>query len=291
MHKFITFVLLLAGYSSASLELMADPLTIMPMGDSITVGVDYYTDSTGGYRDPLYTDLVNAGITPQFEGATDTSPTTLLTSTGNQYHNGYGSYHIQDITNNLNGDVQPSYGDSNMGGYWLTGGNGTGRGAEDPNIILLEIGTNDFLQQQQVGIDQRLDTLVTTIHSLSPNTLILVGGAIPINDNPGFNAEISAYDSYIENTMVPSLSYTRYVDLYDDFVNSDGSTISSYYGTDNIHPDSSGYPVMAATWAAAIEQDEGAGSVPEPSTMGLFGFGLLGLALFAGKRKLGFWLP
>jgi lysophospholipase L1-like esterase len=253
--------------------LLAAPITIMPMGDSITVGVDYTGNSSGGYRDPLYADLTQAGLSVQFEGATNTSPTANLTSTGNQYHNGYGSWHIQDLTNNLNGDVQPSYGDANQGGYFLTG-TGT-RPAQAPKLLLLEIGTNDFLQQQQSGIDDRIDTLVTSIHALSPSTLVLIAGCIPINGDAGFNAEISAYDGYIQNTLVPSLSYAKYVDLYDDFI-SNGTTNSSLYGADNIHPVEAGYQAMATTWAGAIEQAE----VPEPSSLAL-----LGVAAIAGTTR------
>jgi hypothetical protein len=260
-----------AGFVFLPTPLFAAPITIMPMGDSITVGVDYTGNSSGGYRSPLYTDLTDAGLSVQFQGATDTSPTATLNSTGNEYHNGYGSWHIQDLTDNLNGAEQPT-GDNNEGGYFLTG-TGT-RPAEYPNLLLLEIGTNDFLQQQQTGIDGRIDTLLTTIHTLSPSTTVLIAGCIPINNDAGFNAEISTYDSYIENTLVPSLSYTRYVNLYADFLNPDGSTNSSLYGVDNIHPVEAGYMEMASTWASAIEQQEG---VPEPSS-----FAFIGVATVAG---------
>jgi lysophospholipase L1-like esterase len=287
MNHFIRFAIALCGVFAAANIASAQSVSIMPLGDSITVGVDYTTDSSGGYRSPLYSDLLAEGITPQFVGATDTSPTTLLTSTGNQYHNGYGSYQIQDLTNNLNGDAQPMvngqpYGDSNEGGYWLTGGNGTGRSAVSPNIVLLEIGTNDFLQETDLAnIDDRIQLLITTFHSLSPSSIILVAGAIPINNNDGFNAEISTYDSYIQNTLVPSLSYTRYVNLYSDFIASDGSTISAYYGDDNIHPNAVGYPVIASTWAAAIQQLE----VPEPPAFTFVALGLVGLIAVGAARK------
>ena len=281
--KNLTFSILILV--AASTGAFAQTLSIMPIGDSITVGVDYTTHSSGGYRDPLYTDLLSEdGITAQYIGATNTSPTPLLTATGNTFHNGYGSYHIQDITDNLDGSEQP-VGDGNQGGYWLTGGNGTGRTAEDPSIALLEIGTNDFLQQQQNGIDDRLTTLITTFHNLDPNTIILVAGCIPIDNNPGFNAEISTYDNWIKTTLVPSLSYTRYVDLYDDFIlpgttNTDSALYGGAAEADGIHPDETGYQVMAQTWADAIDQVE----TPEPAPVSLFLMALLGLGIWTRMR-------
>jgi lysophospholipase L1-like esterase len=233
-------------------------VSIMPLGDSITVGVDYATHWTGGYRDPLLTKLKAMKLTPQFVGASSSNPTEQLTSTANQFHNGYGAYPIQALTDNLDANKpftingQP-YGDSNQGGFWITGGHDTGRQPAHPDFVLLEIGTNDFLQGVDIAhINQRLKTLVTTLHTLSPKSIVLAAGAIPINNNPGFNANIKKYDLYIKTTLAPALSYVRYVDMYSAFTKADGSTISDYYGTDNIHPSATGYPAMATAWAAAI---------------------------------------
>jgi hypothetical protein len=246
--------LLIVGISLAAVR--AETLSIMPLGDSITVGVDYSTKWEGGYRDPLYRTLVAAGITPQFVGTATFDATPLLTSTHNTHHNGYGAYHIQDIAANLDGVAAPlSGGDTNFGGYWLTGGHNTGRGPEKPDLILLEIGTNDFLQNVDLPhINNRITALVEKLHALCPNAKILIAGAIPVNNNPGFNFEIKAYNEYIEKTLVPAHAYTQYVDLFSAFLHPDGTTISDYFGTDNIHPNAKGYPVIAAGWAKAIEQ-------------------------------------
>jgi hypothetical protein len=243
-------------------------ITIMPLGDSGTVGVDYYTNTSGGYRDPLYSDLVTSGISFTFVGATNTSPTPQLTAAGDTYHNGYGFYKIDDILDNLNGNTQPNPGDGNQGGYWLTGGNGTGRAAVYPDITLLEIGANDIIYQSDpqttnptqaqflADMEGRLYTLVTTIHSLTysanPNAVILVAAIYPFNNSATFDSEIQAYNAYIKNTLVPALSYTRCVDNYSAFLNADGSVNGLLLGTDNVHPTRYGYPVWALDWAPAI---------------------------------------
>jgi beta-glucanase (GH16 family) len=234
-------------------------ITIMPMGDSITVGVDYYTVTDGGYRDPLYHDLVASGISFTFVGVNNSDATPTLTAAGQTYHNGYGGYQINDLLNNLAGVAAPAGGgDGNLGGYWLTGGGGTGRGPVTPNIILLQIGANDIrLGASAATASANLQTLVTTIHSLTPNTIILIAGTCPFANNPGFNTIIQAYDSYIQNTLVPSLSYTRYVDNYSPFLNADGSVNTLLLGTDDIHPTRYGYPIIAQNWANAIRTLEG----------------------------------
>ena len=230
----------------------ATPITIMPMGDSITVGADYLTHSLGGYRDPLYRDLSAVGISPVFVGASTSNPTANLTSAGQVAHNGYGSWHIRDLDNNLNGNVAPMYGgDNNQGGYFLTGGHNTGRSAVSPAILLLEVGTNDLLQGNP-NINSDLYALVTDFHALSPSTTILIAGVTPINSS-GFTASIAAYNSYIKNQLVPSLSYTRYVNQNSGFLNGDGSVNAALLGSDNVHPDRYGYPIVALHWAAAIE--------------------------------------
>ena len=242
-------------FASVQAAVAAGPPVIMTMGDSITAGVDYQTGTTGGYRDPLYRDLSAAGLPFTFTGVNVSSPTQTLTSAGEQQHNGFGGWHVVDLDANLDGVANPiGGGDSNNGGYLLTGGHGTGRSAVTPDILLLEIGTNDLLQGTQ-NLNQALYSLVTHFHALSPNTVILVAGITPING--GFTAALNAYNSYIKTQLVPSLAYTRFVDQTSSFLNADGSVNASLLGTDNVHPNRYGYPVLAQNWAAAIESLEG----------------------------------
>ena len=256
-YNFLTVSLISAlGLTATQPQSATAQVKIMPMGDSITVGVDYLTQTVGGYRDPLYHDLTAAGLSFTFVGTTNTSPTSTLTAAGDSYHNGYGGWHIQDLNNNLDGVANPICGgDSNQGGYFLTGGHGTGRAAVTPDIILLHIGTNDLLQGSTT-IDQDLLDLVTHIHALSPNSIILIAGVIPINSS-GFTASVNAYNSYIKNHLVPSLYYLRYVEQNASFLNPDGTVDGSLLGADLVHPNRFGYPILAQNWASAIELLEG----------------------------------
>jgi lysophospholipase L1-like esterase len=285
MRIFWSFFILVAALFNTALTLPADPITIMPLGDSITVGVNS-TDGSG-YRDPLYTDLTNGGLSFKFVGSTTAGSDQTLINAGDQYHNGYGHYQIGDILANLNGDVQPPAGDNNEGGDWLTGAN------SNPNIILLMIGTNDFLQQNYANIDTNLTNLVTEIHTLSPNSKILIGGTIPIKGtgtNPygdagqtmGYYPLVLAYDNFIKNTLVNEVPNTTYVNQVSNFLNPDGTLNFGLYSADGIHPDDAGYAAIATTWDSAILQAEDA---PEPGSLALFGAGALALFVFAGFRK------
>ena len=138
---------LFLGLIAASSALIAvqgtAPITVMPLGDSITAGYDGTAYS--GYRGYLLDDLTSAGITTQYIGSYD--PTTLnvygqhalgysptLTAEGQNFCDGFPGFSSADILANIVGSYTPPQPATwpfigPLGGYWLTGGNGTGRPA------------------------------------------------------------------------------------------------------------------------------------------------------------------
>src|ERR1035437_990497 len=97
------------------------PTRIMPLGDSITQGCCSTTE--GGYRTKLYADLTApaSGFNVDFVGTlSDVNANPLLPD---HDHEGHGGYHIETIRNNI--------------AFWS-------KKVEDPDVILLHIGTNDF---------------------------------------------------------------------------------------------------------------------------------------------------
>jgi hypothetical protein len=151
------------------------PLRIMPMGDSITVG---YTnaDWTGGafefgYRSGLYTLLSNAGYDFRFIGnstepwtyrdprTTDPAwpPTLNLGSLGQDGNNGYAGKTASFLNTNI--------------ASWLA--------SQDPDIILLKIGTNSL---DQSG----LQTLVNTITTTEPDCHVIIAQIMPAIETLGF---------------------------------------------------------------------------------------------------------
>jgi lysophospholipase L1-like esterase len=222
-------------------------LKIMPMGDSITAG---YTDNPTwshqfnfGYRSDLYTLLVDSGIDVQYMGSSTepwaspfpgdptnggtNMPDPDLRVISQDNHHGYGGQTASYLNANI--------------ASWLA--------AEEPEIILLKIGTNS----QDTG---GLNTLVNYITTNKPDINIIVAQIMPkIN----YQAGIVNYNNYIKNTMVPAYQAlgknVTTVDLYAPFLTDPGDLTSidtSLFSNGINHPNAAGYNLMAHAWQIAI---------------------------------------
>lgn len=232
-----------------------EPLRIMCLGDSITVG---YTDNPGwanhpfmfGYRSGLYTRLTSAGYHFQFvggstepwtgisgdptQGGTVTPPLDIR-DLGQDMHRGYGG---AGIWNNVNG--------------WID--------ADDPDVILLLIGINGISS----GSPAALNTLVNNIVTHSPDVHLVVAQITP---RVSFNQNLFDYNIYIRDTLVPTYAGNGHkvstVDLYSFFLDDPSSytSLPSTMGSvkagvlsNNInHPDNAHYDLMAQEWFEGIE--------------------------------------
>ena len=121
------------------------PVRILPLGDSLTDGFTG-TPVQGGYRNRLYSLLNGAGYQVDFVGTfSDSSNPTLPDAN----HQGLGGARVDHIQANIGG--------------WLNQ-------VEDPDVILLLIGTNDFYQSYQLaGINTRLTNLIRTSPPSAPS--------------------------------------------------------------------------------------------------------------------------
>lgn len=231
-----------------NLQTFADPLRIMSMGDSITAG---YTDNPlwnvdfeFGYRSGLYTRLTNAGYDFQFVGGSTEpfdnafpgdptrggtyTPPIDLQALGQGGHRGYG------------GKAGPFFLANTPN--WLV--------ADDPDLILMHIGTNGQ------GFTSQLDELLTNIVISRPDVEVIVAEIIPKRN---YNASIVEYNNFVSETLLPKYqglgARITVVDHYTDFlVNpADPTSINtSLFATGN-HPNGSGYDVMSENWFHAIE--------------------------------------
>lgn len=289
----------------------AQILNVMPLGDSLTWGYDGGPDTTaylddldtGGYRSPLYSDLTLYGINVNYVGVSNENPSPTLTSAGQTAQNGFNGFKINEIDGNLAGSAPDTDDVSNLGGYWLTGGGGTGRGAETANVILLQIGANDIVQEYDPSysgtpgtestsafasdMTLRLETLINDIMHDEPGATILVDGTTPII-NPYLgdaNTIVQDYDSDIAQAITTKYAGkpVDYVNMYGAFLDPGTSTVnSSLFAGDGLHLTTQGYDVMAQTWTGAVETD--VKITPEPSTWALLLGGVLALL---GWRRLG----
>ena len=243
---------------------VGDPVVIWPLGDSITWGYTTASaaDSPGGYREPLYRNLlVNGYPAMKFVGANASNPGPLLTRDSQVNHDGYPQYTLTEINANLNANAPTGKTRGNNGGFWLTGTGG--RPAINPDIVLLLAGTNDIEDGAAAPlIEQRLDAMVNKIFTLRPGTKIFLASIPPYPADAAKTATAKAYNQLMRSLTVPkylSLGYDiRFVDQYANFIASSSPAgdvvISGLYG-DTIHPNESGYQLMGNTWADALFAD------------------------------------
>jgi lysophospholipase L1-like esterase len=254
----------------------------MPIGDSITEGYD-----PGGWRDPLYTDLVNSGYSFTYEGAHNTFAVTyeagqsdgsaLLVSKGEDYNNGWsGATTVYVDSSNVSiYDSLPA---------WFSGPDLIPSPGANvlPNLVTLEIGTNDILlgNTNVASLEADLDSDITRIISLDPTADLIVAQITPLTGayaalnpeviafNEGIPALVAAHDALGQNVSI--------VDLYDT-ISLDGSEQH-----DGIHPTEAGDDAIATAYLNAIEQID---PVPEPSVLALLVPGAALLIVL--RRRLG----
>ena len=231
------------------------PLRIMCLGDSITVG---YTDNPGwtnhpfmfGYRSGLYTRLTNAGYNFQFVGGS-TEPWTGISGDPTNGGTYTPAFDIRDFGQ----DNHRGYGGAGIWGNvnsWID--------ADNPDIILLLIGINGMGGGSQTA----LTNLVSSIVTHAPDVHLIVAQITPYS---GFNQTLYDYNVYVRDTLVPGHvtagNKVSTVDLYSFFL-TDPSTYTTLPSTtgaiepgvlsNNInHPDNPHYELMAQEWFEGIQ--------------------------------------
>jgi lysophospholipase L1-like esterase len=126
-------------------------LKVMPLGDSITLGVN------GGYRNTLFSSMVAAGCGLNFVG----SQSDQYAQITDKDHEGHPGFTISDIAQSVTG--------------WLT--------SAQPDYVTLMIGTNDiawWTAETAAQIADRHAQLVDQILAARPNAWVVVGSIPPI---------------------------------------------------------------------------------------------------------------
>jgi len=205
--------LILAGKSSAQ-----SPIRIMPLGDSITYG----SGSAGGYRDPLYHALTALGYNVDFVGTQTSNPDTTLPDSD---HEGHSGWTIGGIDGSIIGFLDA---------------------VDDPDVVLLHIGTNDSGAGDFNNRIDALDNLVTKIVTKRPFAHVIVTTLLKRGE-PNYTAITNLFNPYVPGKVtgqqalgnrVTFLDMHAYLELTDMY--------------DNLHPNQGGYDKMAAAWVPAI---------------------------------------
>lgn len=152
-----------AGGRSVNLETgeWSAPLRILPLGDSITLGVvsapeDVLDPTLGGYRDDLFNAFLGEGILIDYVGSRTAGPGTLL----DQSHEGTSGIRADMLAANLPGQI---------GGF-------------NPDIVLLMAGTNDSRQDPANSgqtTPQDLQNIINIVLGQNPDAQIFVSTIIP----------------------------------------------------------------------------------------------------------------
>jgi lysophospholipase L1-like esterase len=195
---------------------------IMPLGDSITYGTG--TTDKNSYRKSLFDQLTAAKATFSFVGRVKTG------SFAQPNNEGYPGYRIDN-------DAALVY------DALLAGG---------PEIVLVMLGTNDILQNYDLGhAPDRLQALVAQILDHRPDAKVLVSEVVPIFDYPACNGRTPTCDESAKTynaaikTKVDELTQAgravRFVQVHDKLVKDD-------YLIDGVHPGDAGAAKVAASF-------------------------------------------
>lgn len=220
------------------------PLRILPMGDSITEGcdADISPQDYEGYRYKLWKSLNQAGLRFVYVGSIAGN---RISEEGLFRNEGHGGWTI-DGTNgiaNITDRVMTKY---------------------DPDMILLQIGTNDCYfaagtygsNMSSLGtISDKLENLLKKIFRKKPTgcTVFLaqitpdMQGDVRNNWNIAYNGSMPGMVSRLSSSGKSILLVDNYSPLM-----ALGKSLNYGLSKDSLHPCGTGYTEMAKTWSAAI---------------------------------------
>ena len=230
---------LLSPLSAVRAEEESAKLRVMPLGDSITDGFTV----PGGYRDPLWNLLNDAGLSGQIDFV---GPNGYEIPGGlDSQHAGYSGYAIDDIPGARTGLY--SFID------WLMESNPT-------DVVLLQIGTNDILSNYELdSAGARLELLVDAILTYLPEDGLLYVSTIPYMDADVTNytdaftveemdAAVDAYNADVRAVVAKKAAEGKPVVQAD--IN---SVLTKDDLGDGVHPSEDGYQKMAEYWFGVLD--------------------------------------
>jgi glucuronoarabinoxylan endo-1,4-beta-xylanase len=217
----------------------ADPVRIMPIGDSITFG--YGED--GGYRKYLDYALRADGIGFDMVGPEGRNSASFSYNgqsvTYDDNHAGYSGYTIKQQY------PIPSWGENGL--YEKLKAKDAVKNAR-PDIVLLIIGTNDMTANRSLSdCETDLHTLIDYIRSDLPEGSTVFMGSIPEFTAYGGNSQrVGNYNNTVKKVAESYGDDVRFADVH-GCLNGTADLQS-----DNLHPSGAGYEKMGKFWAGVI---------------------------------------
>ncbi len=238
-----TFLLLLGNIS-----LHSQTLKILPLGNSLTKGVycinytitncEMLPDSRMvGYRYALYQALLNAGYEFEFVGNEHAGDNYF--SIQYSRHAGYPGIKTDQLYEKV----------TENDGYLLI--------STAPDIVLLEIGTNDIMAgYSAANYATQLNNILNEIDEYENSTgkpvLVLLSKIIKFKQGALYGGNVATYNTSLVNVYNQRVNNGDKICLLDV-----GSTLSNLLEPagdmkDELHPNQGGYDKMAAQWFQAI---------------------------------------
>ena len=203
------------------------PVRVMPLGDSITQGCCSGTTTEGGYRNKLYYLLTAKGFNLDFVGSLLDFNNPVLPD---RDHEGRPGSRINDLRQNI--------------ASWL-------KYSEDPDVILLNIGTNDFYNGSSVAAAlDSIRNLIVDLSSLRPHAKIIVSSLLPRTDT----VERMQLHERFNEALPAMISEQAALGRQVSFADIHAAVSPEYLTADGVHPTLAGYDMMADGWLPAIQQ-------------------------------------
>ncbi len=219
------------GYGSGT-----SPITIMPLGDSITQGSAVATTfADGGYRCPLSQMLGEGNVQFSFQGDSAALEPGVVTACPDVHWEGHGGYDIASIQDfeNADGSIQ-NY---------------------QPQIVLLLAGTNDIGQDETSSVSDHLTSLLNDIYAKDPNAWVILSTIPPFNPTaPDALSNVAGWAPQVpqvnEEIRATAAQFPRITLV--DFYSAIAGNVTANIGSDGIHPTATGYGILAKLWYDAI---------------------------------------
>ena len=219
-------------------------IKLMPLGDSITLGVVGFGDSdSGGYRPKLWDKFQELGLDMNFVGSLFRGP-----NASDNDHNGYGGRTIDWLAGN----------DWSSGGGHPEGLPGSLRD-EQPDVITLMAGTNDARTDSVTKMISDMNKLINDITTLSPETLVQVASIPPIDPAAQSQTRVQRAEDF--NVVLPDI-VANWADqgrkvTYVDMTSLTLDDISDPDVDNGLHPNLGGYEKIAQFWYDAFLETAG----------------------------------
>ncbi|TDB74226.1 cellulose binding domain-containing protein [Micromonospora sp. KC721] len=237
LYALLAALLMAATFFAVRPAEAAQPVRIMPLGDSIT-------GSPGCWRALLWNQLRSAGHTDiDFVGTLPPQGCGVAHDGDNEGHGGYLA------TNIANQNLLPG---------WLS--------ATRPDVVIMHLGTNDVWSNiAPATILAAFSTLVDQMRASNPAMKILVAQIIPMNPSScpqcgqrtvAFNAAIPAWASSKSTAQSP-------ITVVDQWSGFNTATDTG----DGVHPNNSGNQKIAQKWFGPLSRVLGEVTTP-PTTPG-----------------------